>query len=529
MLRKGTACALALCLGALCVPACAAVAPSTAADAPATVATFVDAPAESRTFFQQAEAADRIEDPLARCLAFPDLPGNQWPTGLAKSHCEFAFGPRITLAQAKELLDRGALAELDSLYAVDLEKHFSTTAFSEVIHRDFDDFDASYEAGRFTKDWLDKMPSSAYALSARGDYYRAMAWQARGGKWAADTPKENMARMEEFAKLALDLYEKALKIEPRLMPAYVGLISVSGMASDPTRQSWAFKTANKVDPACVSVMRVAMGLLRPRWDGSYPAMQQYAETMEPFVARRPLLGLHLQDALQDLGNVLWRGKKYDEAVAILKPAALQTTNVNLYYELGWSMVNTGHTWDAMEILLEAGRFDDAPNVDYQFAILSLGRALMVTAKRPDWASRYLKQAISLKPDDSYAHYQLAASYLNGGHYAQAEPEYRVAMQDKEQRRDSLRELSLTLLSAHRAQDALVVAKTLTAEYPDFAWGWGMRTDIENELHDGSGMIEAIHRFVEVADRSDPEQRLEAERLERWLHENVHVVQPKTRR
>jgi tetratricopeptide (TPR) repeat protein len=532
MLRKGTACAFALFAAVIGSPAAAATTRATPPASPepaTTVAMFADAPAEARAFFQQAEAADRIDDPLARCLAFPDLPGNQWPAGLAKAYCDFAFGPRITLVQAKALLDRGAVAELDALYAADLEKHFSATAFSEVIHRDFDDFDASYDAGRFTKDWLDKAPTSAYALSARGDYYRAMAWQARGGKWAKDTPDENFARMAEFAKLALDLYDKALKVEPRLMPAYVGLISVSGMASDPARQSRAFKAAAKVDPACVSMMRVTMGLLRPRWDGSYPAMQQYAETMAPFVARRPLIGIHLQDALQDIGNVLWRDKKYDQAIAVLKPATLQTTNVNLYYELGWSMVNAANDWDTMEILLEAARFDHSPDADYQFAIRSLGRLLLLTAKRPDWAARYLKEAVALKPDDSFAHYSLAASYLNGGHYAQAESEYRIAMQDKDQRRDYLRELAMTLLAAHRPQDALVVAKTLNAEYPDFAWGWGMRSDIAVELHDGPGVLEAIHRYVEVADRSDPEQRLEAERLERWLRENVHAIQSKTRR
>jgi tetratricopeptide (TPR) repeat protein len=529
-MRKGIA--LAACLSA-CVPLQAAAADTTPTapktTAPVTDTAFADAPAEMREFFRQAEAADALADPLARCLAFPDLPHQQWPAGLARAHCEYAFGPRITLAKARALLDRGALAELDALYAADLEKHFSDTAFSEVIHRDFDDFDASYDAGRFTKDWLDKAPTSAFALSARGDYYRAMAWQARGGKWAKDTPKENIARMGEFAKLALDLYEKALKVEPRLMPAYVGLISVSGMASDPARQGRAFKTATRVDPACVAVMRVTMGLLRPRWDGSYPAMQQYAETMAPFVARRPLVATHLQDALQDIGNVLWRDTKYDQAIAVLKPAALQTTSVNLYYELGWSMANASNAWDTMEILLEASRFDSSPDADYQFAIRSLGRLLLLTAKRPDWATRYLKEAIALKPDDSYAHYLLAASYLNGGHYAQAEPEYRIAMQDKDRRRDSLRELALTLVSAHRPQDALVEARTLNAEYPDFAWGWSMRSQIAVELHDEAGMVEAMRRFVDVADRADPEQRLEAERIERWLRENVRVFHAKPRR
>lgn len=37
---------------------------------------FLGAPAALRAFFAQARKADAIADPLARCLAFPDLPGN---------------------------------------------------------------------------------------------------------------------------------------------------------------------------------------------------------------------------------------------------------------------------------------------------------------------------------------------------------------------------------------------------------------------------------------------------------------------
>jgi hypothetical protein len=57
----------------------------------------------------------------------------------------------------------------------------------------------------------------------------------------------------------------------------------------------------------------------------------------------------------------------------------------------------------------------------------------------------------------------------------------------------------------------------------------MRSQIAVELHDEAGMVEAMRRFVDVADRADPEQRLEAERIERWLRENVRVFHAKPRR
>ena len=36
-----------------------------------------------RAYLVKAREAERIEDPLQRCLAFPDLPDNSWPAGHA--------------------------------------------------------------------------------------------------------------------------------------------------------------------------------------------------------------------------------------------------------------------------------------------------------------------------------------------------------------------------------------------------------------------------------------------------------------
>ena len=42
-------------------------------------------PAEYAAYVAAVRKADAITDPLQRCLAYPDLPGNTWMPGAAKA------------------------------------------------------------------------------------------------------------------------------------------------------------------------------------------------------------------------------------------------------------------------------------------------------------------------------------------------------------------------------------------------------------------------------------------------------------
>lgn len=243
--------------------------------------------AEIDEFLSKAEAADKIKDKLQRCLAFPDVPGNRWPKGLAAAHCELEYGPRITRDRVAAMLGQGQLAELDALFAADLDKHFSQAAFSEALHGDFDAFDASDEADRQTQDWLAKAPNSAYALTARAAHLREKAQQSRGEGWASETSEAGMQGMYRNAELAIDHYQRALKIEPRMLPAYVGLIAMGDMSGRDDLVQWAVKEGNKIDPACTRMRGFQMTSLSPRWGGSEQQMQALSAEVAPDLARRP--------------------------------------------------------------------------------------------------------------------------------------------------------------------------------------------------------------------------------------------------
>lgn len=505
---------LALIIPILTIAISLAVTAPTSAQAKENQVPFGAAPSEIRQFLIKAEAADKIEDPLARCHAFPDLPGNKWPVGLAEAHCEFVYGPRITIADAKKLFESGELEKLDSLFAADLEKHFSKDNFSEVIHRDFEDFESNYEAGKFTMQWLEKAPDSAYALTARGSYYANMAWEARGTKYASDTADENLERMSEFASLAIEHFQRALKIEPRLLEAHARLINIAMVDSRPEVEAKAFRDAKRIDPACNQVSMYQLWALAPRWGGSYEEMVALSKELEPYLAQRPLLVNRMLSPVADRGDRLYATDQEEEAIKVLRPILPYTTNYEAFENTAQSMTilnKQEDRWHELMYYLEAGRFKTGK----YHVNRKLGRLLLLHAKRPVWAMKYLKLAVKLGPDDAYSHYLLAASYLNSGNNKDAETHYLISMKTPKYRQDSMLELTSSYMRSNQPAKAFEQIQILNKEYPAFAEGWLYTGAILSDLKK-PGANEAYRKFLETVDRSDPLMRERAEELERYL-------------
>ncbi len=464
---------------------------------PVTHPLFADAPPTMRDFLIKAETADKIVDPLSRCLAFPDFPGNHWPAGLAKADCEYSYGPSLTQSRVRALVDASAFAKLDALFAADLDRHFSEKDFSEVIHHDFDAFDASYESGRLTKRWLEKDPSSPYALDARAVYYRNMAESARGEKWMSETPPENVLRMHEFVNIAVDLYQRALKVEPRLLPAYVGLINVSRLDSREPLGEDALRAAKGIDPACRSVSSAQMVALEPRWGGSYPEMEALSKEIAPFVSRRPLLALNTIWPAADKGERLYADDKYDESVSVLEPVVLETTNSVVFEQLANSLLlaHGDRRWEALTLYVAATRYSQGQTYENK----ERGRLLLFRARRPAWALPSLKRAVELNPNEPVAKYLLAQAYMASDQWPQVAAQYGVSFSDPpDSHRETLAEGVTRLVRDGDETKALAQVEQLNAQYPTYAKGWLLRSWALGVFGKPGG-ADAMQRFMGLVD------------------------------
>lgn len=505
-----------LCLGLLWLAGLVPI-EALAATLPQAPPEYAQATPTTRAFLQAAKRAESIRDPLARCLAYPDYPDHAWPAGAAEAYCYFQWEPAVTLDIVRDHLTRGALAELDGRFKADLERHFSKDRFSEIIHRDFNRFDASQASGQVSQQWLALAPQSPYALTARASYFRAMAAKARGGAWAKDTPAENMQRMSEFAERAIDYYQQAIRIEPRLMAAYASLVDTTILSSDHALGEKIFERGMAVDPACKMLTGYRMEALTPRWGGSYPQMLALSARLAPFVQQRPLLALNTIWPQVDLADMTSSQDSYEAALPLIKPLLRQSPHEFVFEESARWMdhVPPVDRWEQLVELLEASRFG---NGKVETSLLR-GRLLMQQANEPGWAQASLKAAVHDDPDNAYAHYLLAAAYWNAGHPELSEPDYLLAMKDPANRRDALFELVQTRLATRENAKARNYIDQFNKEYPKDGPGWKLRSSVllAQGIH-GDEVTEALRKFVATADRSDLRQMMQVQSTEKLLRD-----------
>ena len=482
------------------------------------------APKEIRDFLAAAKAADKIVDPYARCMAFPDFPGNQWPKGLVQQTCQQVYGPHITRAQIQGLLDAGHLAELDALYAADLAKHFLDGGFPELIHQDYEAFDASYESGKQSKVWLEKAPKSAFAMVARAEYFREMARTSRGGKFANEVPEENFQRMNEFVDKAVDLYQSALKNEPRLVQAYSGMLNLGMLGSRPKLVAQSIIKMKEIDPACRSMAHYRMMALEPRWGGSYEQMFALGAELKPFLARRPILALDTVMPVLDMGNTLYRAKRWPDLAAGLEAIVPLSTNPDIYQPLATAEGHVESTppWKKLVHLVAESRFQ----VGSTWSNWNRGNRLLWYAHDAEWALPSLTRASKDDPDNAAIHYLLGKSYEVLDRNVEAEKEYLQSTIDTQ----TLYDLTTVLLNSGQIAKARQYSDQHLREYPDDPWAWYQRYHVlsvggvsQTEL---ANVVAPMQKFLSMTARTTDQRLLEVRpevqnELERIEH-NVHT-------
>lgn len=484
---------------------------------------FADAPAQWRDYLLRARAAARIEDPLQRCLAWPDLAGNRWPPGHVEANCRFRSIRVIGLADVEAYLDRGDVAGLERILSGYLDRHFSDTAHGEDIHVAMGHFSGTgAEVDRISARWLELAPRSAYARLARATHLHRLAHAARGGRWVSEVPAEDLRRMSELAGQAIPLYQQALAIEPRLMPAYAGLSGVARLDSRKALFRQTVSASLAQDPTCYWVADQRMTAATPRWGGSYEEMLSIAAELGRHVAVRPLLAIHMAKPYADRGDLLLDGKQYTSETVELLDIALRTgpdleTLVDAA-ELAQKLppaLGGEDKWKSLAMLLQHARF---ARLD-AWAARNLGWYLM--ASEPEWSIEYATRAVVLDPANATGHYVLAVSYANTRQHDAAERHYLVAMEADQFRHAALRELPLALF--YSDPDPLVsmarvepYVDRLLGEFPEDGIGWLLRIKVQIVRNDGEVDSELLETFLEYADRDDPVQAVAVAGIEAEL-------------
>ncbi len=526
----GLACGLACGFGGLAGPVAAAEPAPAAAAVPLLpeAEMFKAAPAVWRDYLLAAVRAERIEDPGQRCLAYPDLPGNQWPAGHVRAHCLDHVVRATDIADFRPQLAAGRVEALEAYLRKVLALHANKQDASEELHYFFNQF-AVEGADAFTADWLRLQPESPYALTARAEYLSGAARRARGGRFVAETPPQDLRRMTTLYDQALPLYRKAVALAPGFIVPWIGMLGMAYRDSRPALEQEAFVAARAIDPGCMELADTRMTSLQPRWGGSYDAMLSYAASLQGQLAAHPNLAQMLAAPYADRGDRLIADDVLTAETADVLDLAVHMSSaeeplIDAANVAANAKDGSGDGWKSLAYTLQAVRFGNRTEWAHRWV------AWRLLHDAPDVSVRHVGIALQQDPDSALLHYIAGAAFHNTRQPGQAEAHYLKAIEDPEQRHASLRELvSMWMFNAglspkDGSTKAAPYLQRLLREYPQDGRAWLYRIQAEGAM---KGVVpdQFIKDFEQHADRADPMQAHFLERLDDARQHRVIMPAP----
>lgn len=450
-------------------------------------------PAEYAAYVAAMRKADAITDPLQRCLAYPDLPGNTWLPGAAKARCTMFLTPaRYSLDDIEARLKQpGGAAELEAAFAALLDAHFKEPSQREQISvalMVFRDNDVD-KAERIARAWRAAAPDSLFARVALGHVLARRGWDARGTKYANDTPAENLKKMSGYFVDAAKEYMAALEGTSRLLPACEGLMAI-GRQSSGDLQTNATERCLYIDPTSYYVVDELMNAAEPRWGGSEEAMKVVAAYAQEKAAINPVLSVFaFHSAYYEIERM---DDGDDEAISVLAPAALQVPNAAYLRQAGGAYLRKDEDWKALAYLSQALRFMPGYGQESRFRALVLRQL-----GESKWARADAERAAMLDPANGHAHQLLGSIVreLDGG--AAAAPHFKRAMDDTKTREDAFNDYCGSLIDAKQLDEAGKCIDDLLTAYPANPEGWRQRLIVIG--FDAPGSMEAMERFLALHD------------------------------
>ncbi|HEU4670124.1 MAG TPA: DUF4034 domain-containing protein [Dyella sp.] len=478
---------------------------------PAKPAAHVFTPAELQAFLAAAEKAEGIDDPLQRCLAYPDPPGSHWNADAVQAYCRYRNQPIVTLTQARDLIEHGKAAELDRRLGEALQAQLTQPDARGRLDRTFfADFDDGSLDLRYLLDaWKRASPDSAFALAASGFAYVRMAATARGSDYVSKTPRDALESMHRLMLQADADLQAARRREPRITPIYVAMLQAGGYDLGPQYAAKALHEGLQQDPADFAIYAQYVWLSQPQWFGSLAAMQHAIDEGLQQAGKNPLLRLNQPKVAGYRANIEnWR----DQPVHVADFPAVFDEVADTGSLSAAGQTAAAHRQPAMAAiyLSESVRFNPS-----DFDDRTLLARLVSGDGRPQLLMLHARQLNAQRPGDPDALALRGLASLQLGDEAAARVDLAAAL---EKRPDSPALLSLLariyVYSTHDWDKGWTLSSRLIDDYPQLADGWRLRASIQ--LHQPrAGLDDTLHYFI-LHFGNDPRQRDVVREMERML-------------
>jgi tetratricopeptide (TPR) repeat protein len=258
--------------------------------------------------------------------------------------------PRFTANKAmliQELRDRKFQALDTQLNSY--QKGFEQNALEEGnLSIAFEAFSFTDTAlGPLLEQWVKSEPDSYPAHLARAKYLLALGWQARGDHNADKTSEEQFNEMKRLFGESANEAVAAIKLNPKASIAYAAIIDAAKGVSDSKAMESAYSAGIRSVPLSLSIRASVMSALRPRWGGSYDAMEKFAEDAQKYAAQNPRLESLKGAADDDKGDLALGAGDRNKAIRFYNHALDEGGDFAIAY------AGRGSAYD------QINRFDDA--------------------------------------------------------------------------------------------------------------------------------------------------------------------------
>jgi tetratricopeptide (TPR) repeat protein len=432
---------------------------------------------EIHQFMTAARAAEAIEDPLQRCLAYPDPPHSHWSHEAVVAYCRYRLRPMISTAEINALIRSGQTAELDHRLAAALHAQLTQPEaqglLDEIYLQDFR-YDSAKERPLLDA-WKRASPKSAFAYAASGYAYEEMAQDARGEDYSENTAPAKLQSMSSLLALAENDLQQALALEPRLTPAYVAWIDGANIGRTRDFVENIGERARAAAPADYAIYSDLMFARQPIWGGSPQAMEQLASQAQAYAVKNPLLKLLLTEAL------------FYEASDCHCDPSIQLAN---YHEIFDQLPTTAIMWRAGDLASDNGhpgmvvvylsetlRFlPYNPLATHARANRSFSLTLL---GYPQWALAEADKVVAADPqfDAGFKARGLAYEALQDYPHAVEALRRAIALDPS----SSWQLIELGNLYGYKTREwdkAWEISSQVTRKFPDEAYGWVLRAMIQ---------------------------------------------------
>jgi len=312
---------------------------------------------DMKAFVNAALKADKIRDPMKRCLNFPDPPGSHWSRdGLAAS-CRYNLQETISLAEFDRLIGSGHAKDLDKRFSswdADSKRH--PNAFYRFLVVRFGK--AAPDRQPLIESWKQQSPRSAYAYALSGWNYMNIGWSARGGKPAAETADSSFDAMETEIERSRGDIEMAIRLDPHLSAPYAVMIDIGTLVSDP---AYAAEGAEKGVTATRNRYPTFVQLARytaSRWHGDARSQQQLLARVNESIHDEPLLHVIRATVLCFEAEIDHQAPS-DHQWSVYRTVLDDVASFSVLQRVGETALDSGQYALAYVYLSEAARFNPA--------------------------------------------------------------------------------------------------------------------------------------------------------------------------